>query len=245
MPCDVEEEEINKPEIVEDIAQESSMGRQRPKKMEFEKPTGNVAQHLKPLYICAHIDGKPVNRVLVDNGAAVNILPAFMMRQLGKEDEDLIPTELTMTNFVGGVTKCRGVLPVELTVGGKTLMTAFFVVESKSHYNALLGRDWIHASLCVPSSLHQVLLFWNNEEVEVVKADNRPFMVTANAVEARYYDDDIGLIKFFGKTRFGRPAGVTAVKDQMILQLLAEEACEEMNRPVTTQVSQLKTKELQ
>ena len=92
-------------------------------------------------------------------------------------------------------------------------MTEFFVVESKSYYNALLGRDWIHASLCVPSSLHQVLLFWNNEEVEVVKADNRPFMVTANAVEARYYDDDIGLINFFGKTRFGRPAGVTAVKD--------------------------------
>ena len=70
-------------------------------------------------------------------------------------------------------------------------------------------------------------------------------MVTANAVEARYYDDNIGLIIFFGKTRFGHPAWVTAVKDQMILQLLAEEAYEKMDRPVTTQVSQLKTKELQ
>ena len=70
-------------------------------------------------------------------------------------------------------------------------------------------------------------------------------MVTANVVEARYCDDDIGLINFFSKTRFGRPAGVTAVKDQMMLQLLAEEAYEEMDRPVTTQVSQLKTKEFQ
>ena len=61
MEGDVEEEEINKPEIVEDIAQESSMGRQRQKKVEFEKPIGNMAQHLKPLYICAHINGKPVS----------------------------------------------------------------------------------------------------------------------------------------------------------------------------------------
>ena len=78
-------------------------------------------------------------------------------------------------------------------------MTEFFVVESKSYYNALLGRDWIHANLCVPSSLHQVLLFWNDEEVEVVKANNLPFMVTANVVEARYYDNDISLIKFLVK----------------------------------------------
>ncbi|KAF3443106.1 hypothetical protein FNV43_RR17027 [Rhamnella rubrinervis] len=136
-------------------------------------------------------------------------------KSLGKEDQDLIPTEITMTNFVGGVTKCKGVLPVELIVGSKMLMIAFFVVESKSYYNTLL---------CVPSSLYQVLLFWNDEEVELVKADNRPFMVTTNAVKARYYDDDIGLIKFFGNTRFSRPAGVTALKDHKILQILAKKA---------------------
>lgn len=30
--------------------------------------------HFRPLYIRTHIDGKPVSRVLVDKGAAVNIL---------------------------------------------------------------------------------------------------------------------------------------------------------------------------
>ncbi|KAF3456045.1 hypothetical protein FNV43_RR00688 [Rhamnella rubrinervis] len=91
---DVEEEGISKPEIMEEG---SDVGLERLMKMEFEKPARNVAQHLKPLYICAHIDGRPVNRVLVDNGATVNILLTFMMKQLGKEDQDLIPTKLMMT----------------------------------------------------------------------------------------------------------------------------------------------------
>uniref|UniRef100_A0A2N9FWA1 Retrotransposon gag domain-containing protein n=1 Tax=Fagus sylvatica TaxID=28930 RepID=A0A2N9FWA1_FAGSY len=47
-------------------------------KIIFEKPTLAMCQHLKPLYIKAHMDGRPVNRVLVDNGAAVNILPTSM-----------------------------------------------------------------------------------------------------------------------------------------------------------------------
>jgi hypothetical protein len=41
-------------------------------KIIFEKPTLAMCQHLKHLYIKAHMDERPVNRVLVDNGAAVN-----------------------------------------------------------------------------------------------------------------------------------------------------------------------------
>jgi hypothetical protein len=53
-------------------------------KIVFEKPTLAMCQYLKPLYIKAHMDGKPVNRVLVDNGAVVNILPTSMLRKLLK-----------------------------------------------------------------------------------------------------------------------------------------------------------------
>lgn len=38
------------------------------------KPSEGMSQHLRPLYISAHFDGKPLPRVLVDNGAAVNLL---------------------------------------------------------------------------------------------------------------------------------------------------------------------------
>jgi hypothetical protein len=35
----------------------------------------------------------------------------------------------------------------------------------------LLGRDWIHANECVPSTLHQCMIKWVSDEVEMVQAD--------------------------------------------------------------------------
>jgi hypothetical protein len=40
----------------------------------FEKPK-NPGHHMKPLYIKGYLDGKPINRMLVDGGACVNIMP--------------------------------------------------------------------------------------------------------------------------------------------------------------------------
>jgi hypothetical protein len=48
---------------------------------------------------------------------------------------------------------------------------AFFMVDIKGHYNMLLGRDWIHANECVLSTLHQCVIQWIGNEVEVVQAD--------------------------------------------------------------------------
>ncbi|XP_044318562.1 protein NYNRIN-like [Triticum aestivum] len=45
-----------------------------PKNATFEKPE-NHGQHLKPLFIRGHIDGKPIGRMLLDGGAGVNIMP--------------------------------------------------------------------------------------------------------------------------------------------------------------------------
>ena len=36
----------------------------------------------------------------------------------------------------------------------------------------LLGRDWIHANCCIPSTLHQCLIQWDGDEVEVIPADD-------------------------------------------------------------------------
>jgi hypothetical protein len=45
---------------------------------------------------------------------------------------------------------------------------AFFVVDVKRRYNLLLGRDWIHSNGCVTSTLHQCILQWIGDDVEVV-----------------------------------------------------------------------------
>jgi hypothetical protein len=56
--------------------------------------------------------------------------------------------------------EAKGVKSIELTIGTKTLATAFFVVDVEGNYSIILGRDWIHANQCVPSTLHQMLLQW-------------------------------------------------------------------------------------
>jgi hypothetical protein len=71
---------------------------------------------------------------------------------------------------------------MELTVGSKSLASAFFIVEVQGNYSVILGRDWIHANRCVPSTLHQFLIQWIDDEIEVVHADASAYIALADAM---------------------------------------------------------------
>ncbi|GKV24835.1 hypothetical protein SLEP1_g34389 [Rubroshorea leprosula] len=161
-------------------------------KIVFEKPEEKMARHIRPFYINSHMDGTPINRVLVDNGVAVNVLPTCMLYKIGKSLDDLVHTEVTISDFIGGVNRSRGLLPVELTVGNRTLMSAFFVVDTVATYNTLLGCDWIHST-------------------------------NSHLVEARYYEEDIGTIRFFGMDRHGKPIGITACSKPSLSKRVVDE----------------------
>ena len=95
-------------------------------------------------------------------------------------------------------------------------MTAFFVVETTTTYNALLGRDWIHPNFCIPSTLHQFLILWNGEDVEVVAADHKPFVARIHGDEALLYEDNIGPVKLIGTNKHGGPEDFTFLKERPI-----------------------------
>jgi hypothetical protein len=143
-----------------------------PRPVIFEEPRERNYRHLKALYPKGYINGQPVNRMLVDTGAAVNIMPYSVLRQLGHSVGDLIKTNITLSDFNGQTSEAQGVLSVDLMIGGKTIPTLFFVVNSKGSYTVLFGRDWIHANCCIPSTMHQCLIQWDGDEVEVVHADD-------------------------------------------------------------------------
>jgi hypothetical protein len=143
-----------------------------PQPVIFEKPREKGYKHMKALYLKGYINGQPVGRMLVDTGAAVNIMPYSMLRRLGRSSADLIKTNVTLNDFNGQASGTQGVLNVDLTIGRKTIPTTFFIVDSKSTYAALLGRDWIHANCCIPSTMHQCLIQWDGDDVEVVHADD-------------------------------------------------------------------------
>jgi hypothetical protein len=126
----------------------------------FEKPEEKKRRHLKALFLKGQVDGRPVTKLLVDGGAAVNVAPYAMFRKLEKGEEDLIKTDMMLKDFEGNVSPARGALYIDLTIGSKTLPTTFFVVNGKGSYNLLLGCDWIHANCCIPSTMHQCVIQW-------------------------------------------------------------------------------------
>ncbi|XP_073121324.1 uncharacterized protein [Henckelia pumila] len=180
----------------------------KPNMVIIEKPAIEMKKHIRPLYIKAHVNGHPISRVLIDNGSAVNILRLRVLKKLGKEETDLIPTEVSVIAFTGEATKTIGVFPAEVLGGSKTSISAFFVVNSSANFQALLGRDWIHANHCIPSSMHQFLMFWIGDDVEIVQADSQPFQASSSVVESRYYNGYFGPIKFYGKSKSGQPKSV-------------------------------------
>jgi hypothetical protein len=98
-----------------------------PKEVVFEKPEES-SQHLKSLYIWGHIDGKPISRMLVDGGAAVNLMAYSIFKKLGREDGDLVKTNLMLNGMGGNPMEAQGVISMELTIRSKSLATAFFIV---------------------------------------------------------------------------------------------------------------------
>jgi hypothetical protein len=70
---------------------------------------------------------------------------------------------------------------MKLTTGSKSLTTAFFIIEVQCNYSVILGRDWIHVNHCVPSTLHQFLIQWIDDEIEVIHADTLAYIALADA----------------------------------------------------------------
>uniref|UniRef100_A0A803MDQ3 Uncharacterized protein n=1 Tax=Chenopodium quinoa TaxID=63459 RepID=A0A803MDQ3_CHEQI len=50
--------------------------------------------HNRPIFVCGYIRKQKVNRILIDGGSAVNIMPKYTMRKLGITDDELSQSRL-------------------------------------------------------------------------------------------------------------------------------------------------------
>ncbi|KAG5221971.1 ty3-gypsy retrotransposon protein [Salix suchowensis] len=95
--------------------------------------------HNRPLFIKGYVDEKIVNRILVDDGSAVNILPLKTMRELGIPMDELFPRKIRLAMHIEDMES----------------NALFHVIDAKTTYNMLLGRPWIHENGIISSTLHQ------------------------------------------------------------------------------------------
>jgi hypothetical protein len=163
------------------------------KQATFDKPAKN--QHMRPLYLKGYVNGKPLTKMFVDGGVAANVMSYTTFRKLGMDPEDLTPTSIILIDFTGNPSDTKGCVHVDLMIGSKILLTTFFVIEGKGAYSLLLGRDWTHANCCIPSTMHQQLIQWVDDDIEVVQADDS---VSVANVEPAFWEYQ-GIDCFSGK----------------------------------------------
>jgi hypothetical protein len=175
-------------------------------------------QHLMPLYE-RYVNGKPQTNIFVDGGADINIMPYTTFRKLGITNEELLKTDMVLRDFAGNPSDTRGAVHAELMIGSKTLITTFFVIDGKGAYSLLLGRDWIHANCWIPSTMHQVLIQWIGDDVEVVHADDS---VIVESMEPAYWECD-GIDCFFGRVWGEGPMNVFN-RDQQPIQAVGSQS---------------------
>jgi hypothetical protein len=164
--------------VGDDEVVEMSFG---PRDAVFQRPKDSE-NHLKPLYIRGYLDGTPISRMLVDGGAIIKLMLYSFFKKMGKSDEELIKTNMMINDINGGdPIGAKGITSVELTVGSKTLATAFFVTKVQGNYSVILGWDWIHANHCIPSTFHHFLIQWVGDDIEVVHTDTSACVAMADS----------------------------------------------------------------
>ena len=70
-----------------------------------------------PLYISGYAREQKIDRILIDGGSAVNILPKMTMRRLGLTMEELLHSRLVIQGFNQGGQRAIGLIHLELIIG--------------------------------------------------------------------------------------------------------------------------------
>jgi hypothetical protein len=62
--------------------------------------------------------------MLIDGGAAVNLMSYSIFKKLGQKDDELMKTNLPLNNVGGNSMEAKGVVSMELTVESKSIAIA-------------------------------------------------------------------------------------------------------------------------
>ena len=141
-----------------------------------------------PLFIKGYVDEKIMNRILVDDGSAVNILPLKTMRELGIPMDELFPSHLMIQGFNQGGQNAIGKIRLVIHMEDMESNALFHVIDAKTTYNMLLGRPWIHENGIISSTIHQCFKYCRDGQVRKIMADTDPFtIVEAHLADVKFY----------------------------------------------------------
>ena len=104
--------------------------------------------------------------------------------------EELSKSRLVIQGFNQEGQRAIGMIRLDVTIDELKARPFFHVIYSKTSYNLLLGRPWIHGNGVVPSTLHQYFKYCDGKQVKVVTIDLQPFTAAeSHFTDAKFYLD--------------------------------------------------------
>ncbi len=150
-------------------------------------------KHNRPLLMYGEIDDLPTNRIMVDGGSAINLLPLRTLKKIGYSRRDLNRSNVVIHGFNQAGQEALGTISLVLKLEPLSTYVTFHIIDAATSYNALLGRPWLHENQVVPSTLHQCIKYKDKSgEIMRIFADERPFTV---AESAKFYIEPIEKIQ--------------------------------------------------
>ncbi|XP_026458527.1 uncharacterized protein LOC113359045 [Papaver somniferum] len=132
---------------------------------------GVYQPHNDAIVILGLIGMYKVRRVLVDTGSSINVIFSGAYSSMNLSESQVEADDNPIIGFSGETMTAIGRINVPTMVGGRTVMQYFSLLDCRAPYNAILGRDWIHAMEAVTSTVHQCLKFITPAGVMKVRSD--------------------------------------------------------------------------
>ncbi|WJX68287.1 hypothetical protein P8452_52674 [Trifolium repens] len=178
----------------------------------FERPNLGMKNHFIPLFIRAKVEGVGINKVLIDGGAAVNLMPLSMLPKIGKYDFE----SKANFNLLLGREWIHGVGVVPSTLHQKLILwrddgcvenieadQSFYMSEVDTITKQTFDKNLANIAPCydrenafTPSDnvIHSVKLhptqcfIWEREEIDAVSSEDGVIPPSGWNVYEDYYD---------------------------------------------------------
>ena len=126
---------------------------------------GTIQSYDDALVFTLRIGGYDVNRVMIDQGSAAEIIDPDLYKGLCLKPENLTTYSSPLVSFEGKMVVPKGQIRLLVQVGTNVVEVDFIVVDAFSPYIAIMGRPWLHTLGVVSSTLHQKVTYPSRDQV--------------------------------------------------------------------------------
>jgi hypothetical protein len=134
-----------------------------------------TTEHNRPLYVTGMCEGVKINRIFIDPGSSINLMPLKILKSLSLSVKHLSSEKISIQGFNRNSQKALGAVTLPITMGTLKSEAKFYVLDADTSYKALMGRPWLHENYVVPSTLHQCLKYVRDGKQYRVYGDIQPF----------------------------------------------------------------------